>query len=440
MTRTFLCAVVGLTAALPTVAADDGIVPAGGRRFVTPGYVAPAPCPSCPPAPVVPYVPPTDPKDPPKDPKDPPKDPKDPTQPQPPNPNQPNPNQPNPEQREAGGLPSESFNANLFGDFPGISYSRLVESTQSVTRTVPVQQVVGFREQVTLDPAGNKIVTQVPIVATVNQTVTRNETVSTRIEGVLPGRYTAVKIGENDSPRPTDRVYLGYNFFDNVNRSLNPTLPTIDQQVQTIGIEKTLLGGDASIQARLPFIQAYGFPGRDANNVGDLTLIGKYAFINDRKTGDVLSAGLALTVPTGTADGVLTNGGTAPHSVLFQPWGGFIKYRGDWFAQGFSSIIVPTEGRDVTLLFNSIGFGYWVFRGRNDNFLTGLVPVMEIHVNTPLSNRDPAGLVFVQDQVNPTFGTYFVFNRATLGTAVNVPVVGPRPWNIEAMVNLNIRY
>ena len=49
---------------------------------------------------------------------------------------------------------------------------------------------------------------------------------------------------------------------------------------------------------RLPFVQINGPPGADANSVGDLSILTKYAFVND-PNGDVLSAGLIVTVPTG---------------------------------------------------------------------------------------------------------------------------------------------
>ncbi|HSQ59531.1 MAG TPA: hypothetical protein VLT84_03730 [Acidobacteriota bacterium] len=43
-----------------------------------------------------------------------------------------------------------------------------------------------------------------------------------------------------------------------------------------------------------------------------------------------------------------------------------------------------------------------------------------------------------QDQVNLTGGMHVRFPRATLGGAVCVPVVAPRPWNVEAVANFTL--
>ena len=51
--------------------------------------------------------------------------------------------------------------------------------------------------------------------------------------------------------------------------------------------------------------------------------------------------------------------------------------------------------------------------------------------------NDRDDLIFFQDQVNLTGGLHFWFRQVRLNTAVNVPVVGPRPWAVEAMAYLN---
>src|SRR5205807_614779 len=117
-----------------------------------------------------------------------------------------------------------------------------------------------------------------------------------------------------------------------------------------IGFEKTFLDGNASLGMRLPFqqITSGGNLGEIANHeIADITLIAKYAFINDRDTGNVLSGGLALTLPTADHQVVLADG-NALRSVLFQPYVGWIVNRGDFFAQGFHALVVPTDSRDVT--------------------------------------------------------------------------------------------
>ena len=129
----------------------------------------------------------------------------------------------------------------------------------------------------------------------------------------LAARYSGVLITDNDNPRPQDRVYGGYNFYDDIGGALNTGLPRFDQQRQTVGFEKTFLGGDASFGMRLPFVQQYGGGVPGTHNVGDLSLLFKYAFLNNVETGDILSAGFVLTTPTGSGDALLVDGTHAPH-------------------------------------------------------------------------------------------------------------------------------
>jgi hypothetical protein len=321
-----------------------------------------------------------------------------------------------------------SFNENFGGDFGGVNYTRLVTIGFRIE-----QQVVGTRQVVTLGPDGEKVVTTVPVVADVRVADRR------AVRLPLASRYNGIKITDNDSPRPQDRAYFGYNYYDRVNASLNPGLGPVYMHRETAGFEKTFLGGDASFGMRLPFVQLTGPFNTGGNVVGDLSVLFKYAFYQNRGTGDLLSAGLMITTPTGGdfSNEVLADGSLAPHSVLFQPWVGFVKHLPRGYAQGISSLIVPTDSRDPTMFNNSLAFGYWLYRNPSDRLLTGVVPTAELHVRTPLNQRNPDGLVYLQDQVNITSGVHFRTNRATLSPLLSVPVVGPRPWNLEVMVLFN---
>lgn len=359
---------------------------------------------------------------------------------------------------EAGGQPARTANENFDGDFGGVFYKRLVTvGTTTRSRVVGFnQRVVGFTPTTTTaqtqtigqDQLGRPI-----IVTTINNTTTNNpiivndpivatDTVAVQrlLRLTLAARYSGVLITDNDGPRPQDRVYGGFNFYDDIGRGLNPGVGEFDLQRQTAGFEKTFLDGDASFGMRLPFVQQYGPPGvAGTHNVGDLTLIWKYAFVNNRETGDLWSAGMLLTAPTGSGDAFLWDGRKAPHSVLFQPWTGFVRAFDRAYIQGITSFIIPTDDRDPTLWNNSIGVGYYLYRDAG-SWLTAVVPTGEVHIRTPLSHRNPLGSVYLQDQVNLTGGLHFRFNRAVLSTAVCVPVVGPRPWNFEAMSFLNFYF
>jgi len=338
---------------------------------------------------------------------------------------------------EAGGQGARTFNENFAGDFGGVFYTRFITTTTTTQRVIGfTDQVVGTNQTVTIDPQGNKVVTNTPIINRVPVIVEDQVQQTQRYKSVLAGRYQGIFLTDNDSPRPTDRVYFGYTFYSDVGPSFNPGLEQTDIQRQVFGFEKAFLNGDASLGMRLPFTQQYG-PDVGANNVGDLTLLGKYAWVNNRRTGDVISTGFILTTPTGGGSAILLDGTEAPHSWLFQPWAGFIKMFDRGYVMGISNLVVPSDSRDPMLWGNSVSAGYVLYRNTGDRFISGIIPAAEIHVRTPLNHRSAEDLVFLQDQLNITGALHIRANRGTLSPAITVPVLGPRPFAVEAMCYAN---
>jgi hypothetical protein len=336
---------------------------------------------------------------------------------------------------EAGGQPSRSFNENFDGDFPGLIYTQnVVTGFNTVPRVVgTAPQVTGFTQQVTVTPGGARTVTSVPVVVNAPVIVQDRVPVVQTVRVPLATRYNGVSVVEFGNPITVDQAYLGYNFYSNVGQRLNPGVGGSDVYRQTAGFEHRILGGDASVGIRVPLVQQYGPLGLSTQNVGDLTVLFKYLFYGNPQTGNVISGGLAVTAPTGGGSAILPDGTTAPHSWLLQPWGGFVRRFDRAYVQGITNLIVPTDSRDVTLLGNSLGVGYWLYQAPTSRLLTGITPVAEVHVRTPLNHRTPADFVFFQDQVNLTTGAHFRFNRAVLSGAVVVPVVGPKLFSVEAI-------
>jgi hypothetical protein len=256
----------------------------------------------------------------------------------------------------------------------------------------------------------------------------------------LPLR-TGFKISENESARPVDRVFFDYNYYSNVDRVISgPGVGQANFQREMLGFEKTFAGGDASFGMRLPFRQLNGDQGVEDRHLDDVSLIFKYALVNDRTTGNVFSAGMVLTLPTG--DALQIDGESSINSTVFQPYVGYIYHMGDFYLQGFTAFAVPTDARDVTLFFNSVSLGYHLYRRNGpESWLTGIIPVAELHLNTPLNHRGlestPIGF---SDSLNFTGGAYFQFRRATLGLAVCTPLTGPRPYDYEVATNLSFRF
>jgi len=267
-------------------------------------------------------------------------------------------------------------------------------------------------------------------------------------------KLAGLKISDNQSPRPQDRFFYSFNYFDNLNasvdrRNLSP-IQNLQVYHQLFGLEKTFLDGKASIGFRVPLNTVTlkslaNVPGIGGTSTapGDLSIFLKYAVYDDER-GNLVSLGLQVTAPTGPG----AFGGNKYYSYFrdtqIQPFVGYIFARDRFYAQGFSSINVPTQSQDVTLLFTDFGVGYYVYRSdQASRFLTAVAPVAEAHLTTPLNHRgfNSRDLASTPDILNMTFGVNTEFHRRAVLTAAYVtPVTGPKPFNAEFILQLNIRF
>ncbi len=261
-----------------------------------------------------------------------------------------------------------------------------------------------------------------------------------------------IKIVEGDSPRPTNRLYYNYNFYGNVDvdTGLTPNLPRMQVHRHIIGFEKTFLSGDASVGLRLPFFSfGGGTVAYETSFVGDLSIISKYALINNRETGNILSAGLILGTPTGGSPNLIANqSNQRPEQIRYRgvqivPFTGYILNFccQRVYLQGFHSVAVPTENEEPTFISNGFGLGYWLVREPQADFIQGFVPTFEVHVNTPLNNfrGTRLGQTVMQNSVNLTTGAYLVLPRSIVGGAVGVPLSWG-PHRIEALASWTLRF
>ena len=252
------------------------------------------------------------------------------------------------------------------------------------------------------------------------------------IEAALP-LHASYKIAEDESPRPQDRAYAAYNFYDDVNQPFRVFgLGPANFQRETIGLEKTFQEGQSSLGVRLPFVELTGHDVIQDNEIADMSLIYKHAFLEDRQTGDLLSGGMVLTLPTGRQ--LTIAGESSLHSTVFQPFVGFIYNVNSWYFEGFESVAVPTDMRDVTLVFSSLGVGYNLYRDASpDAPVRYIRPQLEVHVNTPLNHRgltsDP---IAFSDSVDLTGGVHVLFQKLDFGAAVGTSVTGPKVYDLEA--------
>jgi len=263
------------------------------------------------------------------------------------------------------------------------------------------------------------------------------------------------KMADNQSPMPQDRFFVAFNFYDNLNtlatRGEAATLHEVKLYREFFGIEKTFFDQRASIGIRLPLntLSAQSdVPGLAGTStaLGDLTVFVKYALYRDFARGRLLSSGLAVTPPTGP--GALAGSPTANslHAAALQPFLGYIYSLGpNVFIQGFSGVNVPTYPGVVTMMYNDMAIGYFLYRDESgqNRFLGAIVPTFEVHVSTPLNHRlaiGPQGFTGTPDVVDLTFGAGFVLGGAVLSTGIVNPVTGPRPFDLEVVAQLNVLF
>ncbi len=258
---------------------------------------------------------------------------------------------------------------------------------------------------------------------------------------------------DNNSIRPVDRLIFNFNYFHDVNGSINKrfNIPVTGTEAYryTFGFEKTFHEGRSSFGMRLPIntlTVESKVPGRGgtATAAGDLVLMLKHALSFDPATGDTCGVGVALVTPTGPG-----NFGGSPFALSFrhptiQPFAGFIRQRGDFFAQGYTAIDVPFAESDVTILYNDVAVGYYTYTNRDPNaFLSAVALTAEGHINVPLNHRgfrfdDPIGAA---DAFITTIGTSIEFKnrfRALFGVAT--PLTGPQPFGVEALALFNFYF
>jgi hypothetical protein len=346
----------------------------------------------------------------------------------------------------------EGYFSRIMGDWIGAYYADRFVQLPGVRVTTTVVTTPVFTRGV--GPQGEPILirTDVPIGTT---TTAESTLVTTRARVPVPTRG-GFKIAENERVVPEDRAYLAYNFYRNVmapggspsvpQTSLigaNPTLTqtfvppaTWDVHRAVLGFETTFFDGTASFGVRAPFYNVQGDGSLTGSDFGDLSFILKGLVYWDGS--DAASVGLVVTAPTGPA--IPTVAGDI-RSTLFQPWVGGIVSLGDAFAMGFSSLVIPTDSRDVTLLFNDIGVGLLVYRGAPGDPVAWVAPTAEVHVTTPLNNRSRSDPLTVPDMVVLTQGVQVgLGDGSSFAVGVAVPITGPRPFDWEAMLQFNVRY
>jgi hypothetical protein len=284
------------------------------------------------------------------------------------------------------------------------------------------------------------------------------QTPPTRLATALTPSVRGVKIAENQSPRPQDRFFYSFNYFANINAEVNQRLDSPVTNLRAyrhvFGMEKTFNEGRGSFGLRLPLNTLTAdnrMPARfqqlggTSTALGDLSVFAKYVFEDDRATGNLVSAGLAITPPTGPDTFAGSRAVQGVHTTTFQPFLGYIWNYRKLYLHGFSAFDFPADFREATLLFNDVGLGYYLYRNPDpDGLLMVIAPTFEVHVSTPINHRDVFNANEVgatQDVVNLTYGVNVGLARdAMLTFGFVTPVTSPKPFDYEAILLLNLRF
>ena len=228
-----------------------------------------------------------------------------------------------------------------------------------------------------------------------------------------------VKLSENVSPLPRDRVYFNYSYFHN---ALIGDLRN-DVNRFTPGIEKTFADGWTSIEVRTPFAATLassqttdpndpcGLTNSQDVEFGNMSVISKTVFALGRTWA--WTGGMQVMLPT--ADDVIVKAGPGGPTVVrvnnestrLMPFTGFIWAPNEiWFSQSLLQIDTAANGNPAyllapgndglahvgqleypTFMYLSFATGYWAYKS-NGTGLTGVAPIMEVHVNQAFQESD----------------------------------------------------
>ena len=292
------------------------------------------------------------------------------------------------------------------------------------------------------------------------------------------GAIGRVKIAENTSPMPRDRVFFNYSYFQNVPL----TASGININRFTPGFEKTFNEGTSSFELRLPFattlssnVSATGVSDGDQLEFGDVSLVGKTLFYNDDELA--ISGGMQVAIPTADNVNINLSDGTTivrikNQAVHLMPFIGALYTPDDrLFAQAFLQFDVAANGNDVlanldltrlrqvgtvqesTYTYLDLSVGYWAYLADDqEDTLSGVAPMFELHYNQSLQSGDVvrAGNNFQLGSfgsnfsvVNAVVGTNFQFGSSsalTVGYAVPLGSGNDQQFDGEFRVFFNKRF
>ncbi len=233
----------------------------------------------------------------------------------------------------------------------------------------------------------------------------------------ISGGDRRFKIAQDENPLPTDRVFFNFNHFQNPILDINGDKRNLERF--TFGFEKTFRDGLWSLGLRVPFAAGYNATqsiedgaSLSGTEFGDMSVVVKRALVQRERFA--LSAGLSMVFPTGADWRIADNTGTLVEfrneSMHLGPFVGAIFSPTDrLFFLCFGQLDFDTKGntvlmRDVQTSPGSLtgvgvfhdqtrGFmdftaGYRLYQNPSACFLTGIIPMVELHYTSTLTDMD----------------------------------------------------
>jgi hypothetical protein len=261
-----------------------------------------------------------------------------------------------------------------------------------------------------------------------------------------------VKIAENDSAVPQDRIFYMYNHFqDSLQADVVPSpiySPRTERSLSvdryTFGFEKTFFDGNWSAEMRMPIAGTTNFEtpvinpgmGVEGGCVGNLAVIVKRSIY--RSCSTAVAVGMGVDTPTGSdVDGFVSITPTPTFTyftmhndaVHLLPFVGFVHAPTDeFFWQGFLQVDVPLNGNRIdyegvrsqvvrssgelgtlneqSLMYLDLSGGYWVYRNQCSPGLTGLATLVEVHYTTTMQDTDVVQGTVVPAQLQLTYANF----------------------------------
>jgi hypothetical protein len=257
----------------------------------------------------------------------------------------------------------------------------------------------------------NNMFGDAPLLQLIRVTATTFTGTTTNVQSTtIPGSGSTVgriKIAENTSPLPQDRIFFGYSHYTDVPFGTDPTGAAYSGSLDRFvpGFEKMFFEETMSIDVRMPFAatQSNDVGGiRDEIVLGNMTATLKGLLLERERMA--LSAGIQFDLPTSPNtrfnNNLNTAGQVEQDGVRYMPFLGSVwRPTNRLYVQSFAQFDVAGAGTTVragnnvvkldnwNLFYSDVSFGYWVVLPEDNRLIDGLAPIIEIHYNQTVGGR-----------------------------------------------------